>query len=607
VFLIHAAPGLAVRRPHRDSGSHPGLRARSAITVVIGLAVVLTAVGGTPAITRAAERPAGATATTPPGVTPAVGSDSTSSTLLGIDVSHWQGTITWSKVAAAGKSFAILKATESTDFVDPMYASYHAGAKAAGLWTGAYHFARPDSSTNDAIHEADHFAAYLNLGAHDLIPALDLEVAGGLSVSALQSWVTSFVGEVTAKVGIRPMIYTSPSFWKTYMGDTRTLADKGYKTLWIAHWGVSAPTVPASNWGGHGWTFWQYDDCGSVSGISGCVDVDKYNGTDLAAQAYSMFRLAAGTGTVKQGATGSASVSILRTNFSAGVTLGVAGLPAGSTAAFATNPATGTTSSLVVTTPSDPAATPVGTYPLTVTGSSGSATASTQLNLVVADGVPPTVTVPLTTLHGARTLGTSTVPVRVTWAASDPSGIASTGLQRSVNGGTWTGTRLPTVAATAADTLIPFGGHARQRVRATDRKGNTSAWRAGSLVKATVFQQTSAYVTWSGTWHTVKSTRASGGSLRYATAHGASATFRFTASSLAWVSTRGTSFGSATVYVDGKYATGVFLHASSGHSRAIVFARSWPTVGVHTLKIVVAGTAGHPRVDVDAFLRLAFS
>jgi hypothetical protein len=41
-------------------------------------------------------------------------------------------------------------------------------------------------------------------------------------------------------------------------------------------------SVPANNWGGHSWTFWQYDDCGSVAGISGCVDLDRFNGMDLA-------------------------------------------------------------------------------------------------------------------------------------------------------------------------------------------------------------------------------------------------------------------------------------------------------------------------------------
>jgi GH25 family lysozyme M1 (1,4-beta-N-acetylmuramidase) len=65
------------------------------------------------------------------------------------------------------------------------------------------------------------------------------------------------------------------------MGNTTWFANAGYKTLWIAHWNVSAPTVPAANWGGKGWTFWQWTSCGHVTGITGCVDRDRYNGSNL--------------------------------------------------------------------------------------------------------------------------------------------------------------------------------------------------------------------------------------------------------------------------------------------------------------------------------------
>jgi len=72
------------------------------------------------------------------------------------------------------------------------------------------------------------------------------------------------------------MIYTSPSFWENSMGDTEIFAQHGYKLLWIANWGVPEPTVPANNWGGYGWTFWQQTDCDSVPGVNGCVDGDVY-------------------------------------------------------------------------------------------------------------------------------------------------------------------------------------------------------------------------------------------------------------------------------------------------------------------------------------------
>jgi hypothetical protein len=34
----------------------------------------------------------------------------------------------------------------------------------------------------------------------------------------------------------------------------------------------------------------------------------------------------------------------------------------------------------------------------------------------------------------------------------------------------------------------------------------------------------------------------------------------------------------------------------------VVAARSWLRSGTHTIKLVALGTAGHPRIDIDAFL-----
>ncbi len=571
--------------------------------VVLGLALlILLAVAPAAAARQAVPTadPAGSARSSVPAATLA-------GTLEGIDISHWQGTINWTLVAGAGKKFAIMKATESTTYTDPTYATNHAQARAAGLWTGAYHFARPSANANDALNEANHFASVMNLGVGDLIPALDLEDSGGLSVAALQSWVRTFLDRVTATAGVRPMIYTSPAFWKKYMGNSRFLADLGYKTLWVAHWGVSSPEVPASNWGGRGWTFWQYTSDGSVPGISGRVDLDRFNGTDLATQAYSSFKLSATipTTSVKQGRSASANISIARTNFTSEIALDVSGLPAGTTASFDANPTSHTSSALTVTTPADPAATPVGTYPLTITGVSAGLTKTTKVNLVVTDGIAPTLTAPSTRLWSGRTLGTTTVPVRIGWSATDPSGVSSTGLQRSANGGSWTTSSLPSSAAMAADSSIPIGGTGSHRARAGDAKANVSEWLAASPVRASVYQQSSTAVTWTGTWHTTGWSGASGGSVRYATSKYASATFAFTGSSVAWVAAKGSTRGSAWVYVDGAFAGSVSLKSTAGQSRAMVFARNWTTVGPHTLKIVVAATAGHPRIDVDAFVRLA--
>jgi hypothetical protein len=66
-------------------------------------------------------------------------------------------------------------------------------------------------------------------------------------------------------------------------------------------------------------------------------------------------------------------------NFTGSVTLVATGLPAGVVAAFETNPAT-TTSTMTVTQTGFPVP---GTYPVTVTGTSGSLTHTATLNVVL--------------------------------------------------------------------------------------------------------------------------------------------------------------------------------------------------------------------------------
>jgi hypothetical protein len=111
-------------------------------------------------------------------------------------------------------------------------------------------------------------------------------------------------------------------------------------------------------------------------------------------------------------------------------------------------------------------------------------------------------------------------------------------------------------------------------------------------------------VTFRGTWHVATSTAASGGSLAYSTASGARARFAFTGAAVAWVAYRGPNRGSAAVYVDGTYRTTINLHTPTYHARRIVYALHWSGNGSHTLRIVNLGTKGHPRIDVDAFVRL---
>ncbi len=203
-------------------------------------------------------------------------------TTEGIDISHWQGTINWTKVAAAGKRFAYMKASEDTWYVDPTYATNRAQANANGLLVGAYHFSQPNATIGSATAQADHFLDTATPASGDLLPVLDLERTGGLGQNKLIAWVQEYMARIYERTGVQGVIYCSPNFWRTNMGDTTWFSDNGYDVLWVAHWTTATtPIVPGGAWGGDGWTFWQYTSDGSVPGISGRVDLNRYNGTNF--------------------------------------------------------------------------------------------------------------------------------------------------------------------------------------------------------------------------------------------------------------------------------------------------------------------------------------
>jgi lysozyme len=205
---------------------------------------------------------------------------SASAWLHGVDVSKWNHVVRWRRVRAAGQTFAIMKATEGRDWVDPKYARNRRRALRAGLVVAAYHFARPDRHARDARIEADHFLRVARIRAGDIIPVLDLETSGDLTRRGLIHWTWAWLNEVRRRTGVRPMIYTGWSRWKTEMRNTQRFARAGYP-LWLASWTRESPPVPAHNWGGHGWTFWQHGACGHVPGIRKCVDMDRFRGRDL--------------------------------------------------------------------------------------------------------------------------------------------------------------------------------------------------------------------------------------------------------------------------------------------------------------------------------------
>ncbi|MGH8794314.1 MAG: GH25 family lysozyme [Stackebrandtia sp.] len=195
----------------------------------------------------------------------------------GVDVSHYQGAINWTSVRNAGIQFAFIKATEGTSYKDPRFNVNYPNAYHAGVIRGAYHFARPANSSGAA--QANYFASNGGAWSADnrtLPGALDLEAGcHGLSQQAMRNWILDFYNTYKARTSRDVVIYTTASWWSSCTGNWTGMSSRS--PLWVAHWTSShSPTIPA---GFPTYTFWQFSSTGSVSGISGNVDRNKFNGS----------------------------------------------------------------------------------------------------------------------------------------------------------------------------------------------------------------------------------------------------------------------------------------------------------------------------------------
>jgi hypothetical protein len=224
-----------------------------------------------------------------------------------------------------------------------------------------------------------------------------------------------------------------------------------------------------------------------------------------------------------------------------------------------------------------------------------------------SDSTPPAVPgQPTVGLMKGSLLATRS-PVTVSWTAANDTGdgLAPTAYVVEATkdgGGSWQVVATSTSPSAAA--LADHGTGTRYRVVAWDRAGNTSTSIWSATRTTSLIQQTSPAVSYRGTWTKGSSSWYSAGSVKYATARGAYASMTFTGRGVAFVSSAASNRGKANIYVNGVYQATVNLYSASGQYRRVVWAKTWPTAARRTIKVVVVGTSGRPRVDVDAFIVL---
>lgn len=157
--------------------------------------------------------------------------------MKGIDVSENNGVVDWQAVADAGIEFAIVRASYGKTGRDEMFQQNVAGAHAAGLKVGAYHYSYA-LDVDDAAQEAENCRAAIDeAGCLLELPVwFDMEDADGYKrnhgFDFQPDEVTDMCRTFLADIGLDCGVYASLSWFESYI-DWQGLGC----AVWNAQWG----------------------------------------------------------------------------------------------------------------------------------------------------------------------------------------------------------------------------------------------------------------------------------------------------------------------------------------------------------------------------------
>ncbi len=193
----------------------------------------------------------------------------------GIDISKYQGDVDWRRVGDSGVRFAYLKVSEGGDHVDDRFYQNWAGAAAAGVPRGVYHFMYWCRTASD---QALWFTQAVPQDPTQLPPVLDVEWNHASETCPQQTTpedarakIRKMLEIMEYHTGKRPIIYTDIAFHR----DVLQGRFPGYE-FWLR----SVAAEPHQRFADRPWTFWQYSSTGRVPGISGDVDKNAFDGTE---------------------------------------------------------------------------------------------------------------------------------------------------------------------------------------------------------------------------------------------------------------------------------------------------------------------------------------
>lgn len=189
--------------------------------------------------------------------------------VYGIDVSQYQGDISWDEVHSIHDvvpvDFIFIRATMGEQATDKRFAKNWKAAHKQTKLRGAYHYFRPNENS---LKQAENFIANVKLKSGDLPPVLDIEERPKKqSMDSLKVGLKRWLDVVEKHYGVQPIVYSGDSYFTDFL--QKEFSDY---VLWIANYNfwVDKPKKH--------WVFWQFSERGSVSGIKGNVDLNMFKG-----------------------------------------------------------------------------------------------------------------------------------------------------------------------------------------------------------------------------------------------------------------------------------------------------------------------------------------
>jgi lysozyme len=203
--------------------------------------------------------------------------------LLGVDVSHHQGQMDWSRCRAAGARFAFIRAGIINTFGQCQTdRQFERNARLAPdyLPIGFYWYMRPQFPGKD---QANYFCSLIRDKRYKLPPVMDLESSGGKTPIEVTKESSSFLRQVYARINVWSLLY-SRALWL----NDNTISDPVWAMvgLFIARYKqMSGPwadgkCIPRDF---ITWDFWQHSADGNGMGSkfgakSRAIDLVYFNG-----------------------------------------------------------------------------------------------------------------------------------------------------------------------------------------------------------------------------------------------------------------------------------------------------------------------------------------